>query len=97
MHPRPLTHPLDQIRLYSLAEHVSQSLDLGGVLVGDDGHVVAPVEDVAMPAGETIDLPGKLRLEVPHEGGRFLGDVDDQEQVHVATQIGCGATPIRKQ
>src|SRR6478672_10350620 len=84
VYPRPLAYPFDQIGLNGLAEYVPQPLDLSGVLVGDDGHLVAPVENGAPPAGEAIDLPGKLRVEVPHEGGGFLGVVDDQEQVHVA-------------
>jgi hypothetical protein len=32
-----------------LAEHARQSLDLGGVFVGDHGHLVAPVEDGPSP------------------------------------------------
>src|SRR6195256_5237409 len=59
---RPLVDPLDQIFLHRLAEDVCQALDLGGVLVSDDGHLIAPVEDGTSPAGKAVDLSGELGL-----------------------------------
>src|SRR4051794_26173800 len=57
---RPLENPFDQVLFDGLAEDVGQALDLRGVLVGDNSHLITPVEDGASPAGQTVDLPGEL-------------------------------------
>jgi hypothetical protein len=78
---RPLADALHQVFLHRLAEDVSQALDLGGVLVGDDGHLIPPVEDGTSPASQAVDLPGELGLGIAHEIGGLARRVDDQEQV----------------
>jgi hypothetical protein len=86
----PLGKALHQSLLHGLREDVSKSLDLGGVFLGDHGHLVPPVKDGPAPIRQTVDLPGELRLRVPHEVGNFPGVVDDQEEVKMTRKAGEG-------
>jgi len=45
---------LDQILLNGLAEDVTKTLNLRGVLVGDHGHLVAAVKDGTAPVGQVV-------------------------------------------
>ena len=83
MHAGPLAHLFHQVLLDPLRQDVLQALDLGGFFVGDDGHVVAVLEDRSSPAGQPVDLASQLGLEVPHEAGDLLSVVDDQEEVEM--------------
>jgi hypothetical protein len=76
-----------------VAEDVGEPADLGCLLLGDHGHVVAAVENRSPPAGETVDLAGQFRLEVPHEPRQLPGVVDLQEQVKVRRQYADPADP----
>jgi hypothetical protein len=76
-----------------MAEQVPEAFDLGFLFVGDDGHLIAPLEDGPSPAGQAIDLPGQLGLEIPHEAGELLGVVGGQEQVVVAGHRGHSMNP----
>ena len=78
-----MAHPFHQVLLDPVRQDVLQALDLGGLFVGDDGHVVAVLEDRSPPAGQPVDLAGRLGLEVSHEAGDLFRVVDDQEEVEV--------------
>jgi hypothetical protein len=80
---RPILSSFDELFLDRLRQDVLQDTRLGKLLVGDDGHVVAPPEDRSFPAGEAIDLQSQLGVEVAHEVGHLLGVVDDQEEVEM--------------
>src|SRR3954467_3699440 len=56
MYARPLAHPFHQVLVDPVGQDVLQALDLGGLFVGDGGHVVAVLEDRPCPVGQAVDL-----------------------------------------
>ena len=60
------------------------------LFLGDDGHVVSALEDVSLPAGEPIDLVGKLGFHVAHEAGDLVSILDHGEDMQVGGQRGDG-------
>jgi hypothetical protein len=90
LHARPIPHPFHQVLLDSVRQDVREALDLRSLFLGDDGHVVAALEDVSLPAGQAVDLAGELGLDVAHEAGDLLGVLDYGEDVEVRRQRGDG-------
>ena len=90
LHARPISHPLHQVLLDSVRQNVGEALDLRSLFLGDDGHVVAALEDVALPAGQAVDLAGELGLDVAHEAGDLLGVLNHSEDVEVRRERGDG-------
>lgn len=84
------TDPLHEVLLDSVRQDVCEALDLSPLFLGDDGHVVAALEDVSLPAGQAVDLAGELGLHIAHEAGDLLSVFDDSKDVEVGRQGGDG-------
>src|SRR5436305_7372717 len=80
----PILNPFHELLLDRLRQNILENLHLGSLLLGDDGHFVAPIEDRSAPTGQAVGLQGQLGFEVPHEVGRLFDVVDHRQQVEVA-------------
>ena len=67
MDSRPLPETCHQVLLDSVAEDVLQPRGLRLLLAADHDRLVAPLPDLARPAGEPADLPRQVGIEIADE------------------------------
>jgi hypothetical protein len=69
--PGPVPGAFDKVLFGAVRELITQSRDLGLLLVANHDGMVAPAEDLLLPAGQASDLPRQLGEKVAHELARF--------------------------
>lgn len=79
--PRPLPETGHQVLFDPMAQDVLQSRNLRLLLAADQDRLVAPLPDLARPAGEPGHLPRQIRVEVAGEFGQPLRALHEEEGV----------------
>jgi hypothetical protein len=91
----PVLDSFDKILLAALAEAVLEPLHLGRFFVADENHRVAALEDWFAPAGEAVDLPRQVAVDVFHKIRDLLDIFDVEEEVYVVREHRDIAYPDR--
>jgi hypothetical protein len=79
--PRPLPEPGHQVFFDPMAEDIPEPRGLHLLLVADRDRLVAPLPDLARPAGEPADLARQVGVEVADEAREPFGILREEDHV----------------